>query len=120
MCLNIECQNVVRKANDEKMLTSCFLWQFLRRWFQEIDIRPWFSNTVLNILQKKMDTLEDQQKLCIVTLDEMSLKSSLKYQSNSDELVGLEDYGHRKSCFSFYVVRHSGKVEATYQLLFCS
>ena len=41
-----------------------------------------------------METLEDQQKLCVVTLDEISLKSNLKCQSNSDELVGLEDYGH--------------------------
>ena len=37
--------------------------------------------------------MNDKEKLCIISFDEMSLKSHLDYASNKDELIGLEDYG---------------------------
>ena len=37
--------------------------------------------------------MEAAVKLCVICLDETSLKAHVSYQSNTDELVGFEDYG---------------------------
>ena len=37
--------------------------------------------------------MEAAAKLCVICLDETSLKAHVSYQSNTDELVGFEDYG---------------------------
>ena len=37
--------------------------------------------------------MSDNEKLCILSFDEISLKTHLEYCSNKDLLIGLEDYG---------------------------
>lgn len=37
--------------------------------------------------------MNDKEKLCIISFDEISLKSHLEYSTNKDVLTGLEDYG---------------------------
>ena len=37
--------------------------------------------------------MNDKEKLCIISFDEMSLRSHLDYTTNKDVLIGLEDYG---------------------------
>lgn len=56
--------------------------------------------------------MNDKEKLCIISLDEMSLKSHLDYTANKDVVIGLEDYGNgEKKLFgkirsSFYGTGH--------------
>ena len=38
--------------------------------------------------------MSNQGEKCIISFDEMALKSHVFYQSKTDELVGLEDYGN--------------------------
>ena len=50
-------------------------------------------NTLPNSLSSRVKYMNDNEKLCILSFDEISLKTHLKYCSNKDLLIGLEDYG---------------------------
>ena len=43
--------------------------------------------------------MNDKEKLCIISFDEVSLKSCLDYTTNKDIVIGLEDYrnGEKKA-----------------------
>jgi hypothetical protein len=55
---------------------------------------PGLTKTALDVTATKVNTMSDQGKKCIISFNEMSLKSHVFYQSNTDELVGLEDFGN--------------------------
>ena len=70
--------------------------------------------------------MDAKGKLCIISFDEISLKSNLAYQSNIDELIGLEDYGEgdKTNClatsaivFMAYGVVHNWKQLLAYFLV---
>ena len=67
----------------------------------------------MNVIPSRVKNMNDKEKLCIISFDEMSLKSHLDYASNKDELIGLEDYGDGEKnklfgniCNSFYGMGH--------------
>mgnify|MGYP002803931165 FL=1 len=55
--------------------------------------KPGFAQSALDAINTKVKTLNAEGRLCIISFDEMSLKSNVIYQSNTDELIGLEDLG---------------------------
>ena len=55
--------------------------------------KPGFAQSALDAINTKVKTLNAEGRLCIISFDEMSLKSNVIYHSNTDELIGLEDLG---------------------------
>ena len=65
----------------------------LLKWVKKLHNKPGFSQSALDAIATKVKTLNATGRLCIISFDEMSLKSNVCYQSNTDELIGLEDPG---------------------------
>ena len=45
----------------------------------------------MNVISSRVKNMNDKEKLCIISFNEMSLKSHLDYTTNKD-VIGLEDY----------------------------
>jgi hypothetical protein len=65
----------------------------LLKWVSRLPNCPGLTQPAIDVIASKVKTMTDNGKQCIISFDEMSLKKHLFYQSNTDELVGLEDYG---------------------------
>ena len=65
----------------------------LLKWVRRLHNKPGFTQSALDAIETKVKTLNAIGRLCIISFDEMSLKSNVFYQSNTDELIGLEDLG---------------------------
>ena len=65
----------------------------LRRWLEKVRVQPGFNNTSFEILQQKAKTMSERDTVCVLTLDEMSLKSGLYYDLQKDIIEGMEDFG---------------------------
>ena len=68
----------------------------LRKWMQKFVIQPGFSDNILNVLKKKIESKDD--KLAVLCFDEISLKCGLKYNRSTDCISGLEDFGPNLGC----------------------
>jgi len=67
--------------------------QSLRRWIRNLNMKPGFSTEISQILSKKFSRMTQLSKYCVLTFDEMSIKTAIRYDSASDCFVGMEDYG---------------------------
>lgn len=68
--------------------------QTLQKLLQVTDVSPGLENpNVFSILKLKVDSLKDEDKYCVLCVDEMNIKSNLFYNSSQDNVIGLEDRG---------------------------
>ncbi|KAL1488483.1 hypothetical protein ABEB36_014951 [Hypothenemus hampei] len=59
-----------------------------------LDIEPGFNNmNFLNLLATKMKNFSEDDRICVLCIDEMSIKSHLFYAKNLDRIIGFEDDG---------------------------
>jgi len=65
----------------------------LRRWLHNITVHPGISKDILHILSRKFSNMTDMEQLCVLTFDEMSIKTALRYDNVNDCFIGLEDFG---------------------------
>ena len=65
----------------------------LLKWASRLPNRPGVTQTALDAIATKVKTMDARARLCVISFDEMSLKSNVFYQSNTDELLWLEDFG---------------------------
>ena len=85
-----------------------------------------FQTDILNILEKRVGTkMKEQEKVCVLLVDEISLKEGLSYDEKKDRVDGLEDFGvlgrtktNCKSGFSFYGEGIIDKLETTVSIIF--
>ena len=47
-------------------------------------------------MECKVKLIDENTKLCTISMDEMSLKVNLAYDSSKDEVIGLQDFGDAK------------------------
>ena len=66
----------------------------LQIWLANLEIKPGFTDSVFSLLQKKVNSMDERDRVCVLLLDEMSLKSGLSYNTSKDVIIGFEDYGH--------------------------
>ncbi|KAJ3634715.1 hypothetical protein MTP99_007661 [Tenebrio molitor] len=55
------------------------------------------NEVVLNTLKLKVDTFQQEDKLCMLCVDEMSIKANMFYNIGLDSVIGLEDVGSKKA-----------------------
>ena len=65
----------------------------LLRWVSGLPNCPSLTQTALHVIESKVKTMSQNSRLCTISLDEMSLKTNLAYDSSRDEMIGLEDFG---------------------------
>ena len=65
----------------------------LRRYISKMPAAMGISQGALNIIKQKVDSMNEQEKLCTLCMDELSLKTNLFYDVKNDRIVGLEDFG---------------------------
>ena len=65
----------------------------LRRYISRMPAATGISQGALNIIKKKLDSMNELEKLCTLCMDEVSLKTNLYYDITKDMIVGLEDFG---------------------------
>lgn len=69
----------------------------LQRMTEQLLCKPGFDNkAIFKALELKIQTMLEQEKHCVLCIDEMSLKSNMYYDIGKDEIVGFEDIGTGK------------------------
>ena len=78
----------------------------LKKWVFKLPNCPGFTQSAIEVISSKVATMNDKGKLCVISFNEISLKCNLAYQSNTDELIGLEDYGdgNKTNCLATYAI----------------
>ena len=66
----------------------------LLRWVSGLPISPGISQQALDAIESKVKCMSDAAKVCTISMDEISLKTSLQYDSTRDQVVGVEDFGN--------------------------
>lgn len=71
----------------------CFLpsVRTLERYTKRVYLLVYFEFLKLKAIQ-----MDEQDRVCSICVDEMSLKSNLYYNYGTDEVIGLEDNGIKK------------------------
>lgn len=65
----------------------------LRRFTRTFYLLPGIQNITFQILKIKTETLNEIDKYCTLSMDEMFLKAHLFYNSTRDKVIGFEDLG---------------------------
>ena len=65
----------------------------LRHYISKLPATPGFSQGALNVIMSKVSHMNEQEKICTLCMDEISLKTNLFYDIPGDKIVGLEDFG---------------------------
>ncbi|KAI4470153.1 sodium-coupled monocarboxylate transporter [Holotrichia oblita] len=68
----------------------------LRRMTRNIKQAPGLNEFIFRSLQVKLKSRCQKDKVCILTMNEMSLKANLQYDLMKDEIVGFHDIGKGK------------------------
>ena len=62
-------------------------------WLQSLQILPGFCNDLIRAVEFKTRTLVARDRVCLLMIDEMSVKRFLSYDGLADLVVGYEDCG---------------------------
>ena len=65
----------------------------INKWLEGIDFEPGFNDDILNVLQHRVENMKAEHRVCALLIDEVALKGGLNYNSKTDQLDGLEDFG---------------------------
>ncbi|XP_054276526.1 uncharacterized protein LOC128995529 [Macrosteles quadrilineatus] len=65
----------------------------IARWLQSINLRPGVCSEIIGLIRNKVKHMGDWEKNAVILFDEMSIKSSLEYDSKRDVVEGLFDLG---------------------------
>lgn len=67
---------------------------------KNLKVRPGFNNPELfNMLRMKSEAFSEEDRICLLCVDEMSIKADLFYATGLDTIVGLEDDGSGTKAF---------------------
>ena len=65
----------------------------LKRTLKRTNVQPGFNENLFSALQRKVQSFDLDNRQCVLVFDEMSLESSLTYNSSADVIEGYEDFG---------------------------
>ena len=66
----------------------------LKKWVTGLPVSAGMTEMAKKFLERKVQVMEESCKLCTLTMDEISLKGNLQYDTAKDEVVGIEDFGN--------------------------
>ena len=65
----------------------------LRSWVNSVNIKTGLSEDMFCLLETKVKTMNPEDRVCALYVEEMSLKSCLNYHFNHDCIYGFTDIG---------------------------
>ena len=77
----------------------------LRRCMRQVSVYPGFNENILQALKLQVSSMPSTSSLCAIVFDEMSIKESVNYNKERDEVEGLEDFGSGGK--SQYIANHA-------------
>ena len=66
----------------------------LLNWVSGLPSSPGLSDEALKVIETKVKCMNEASRCCTISMDEISLKTSLLYDSTSDKVVDVEDFGN--------------------------
>ncbi|RXG53539.1 DNA transposase THAP9 [Armadillidium vulgare] len=66
----------------------------LRLWTRKLNIQVGVCPRLFSVLSAKMLKVHEVDKICVLYIDEMSIKKSLEYNSRFGSILGFVDYGN--------------------------
>ena len=72
------------------MPSVCSLYRYVRA----LPISPGINPAIINLMKTKVAMMDEPSRYCLVTFDEMALKSEFRYNAASDEVDGLVHLVH--------------------------
>lgn len=66
----------------------------LHRMTQKIKLGPGLNDFIFKNLETKMEGKSNLERMCILAMDEVSLKAHLYYDVGTDEIIGLQNLGY--------------------------
>ena len=82
-----KCYRLLRKIVNAPSIRT------LQKMLQNLNFSPGFHHSTLHSLSSKSKTLDPKDKLCVLLMDEISLKEHLHYDDKHDKIIGLENFG---------------------------
>lgn len=71
----------------------------LKRITRNIQQKPGFNDFIFRSLKLALSGKSKENKMCVITMDEMSIKANIQYNIKTDEIIGFHDLG---KCTIFY------------------
>ena len=68
----------------------------LERKTEALEFPPGMHEIVIEYFKIRMNSYKELDKICILYIDEASIKAHLFYNCKHDEIIGLEDLGDGK------------------------
>ena len=65
----------------------------LRKNMEKIRLRPGFHDAVLGVMKEKFKSASPSQKMCVLSFDEMTVKTKLTYLRGAEMIEGYQDLG---------------------------
>lgn len=93
---------IVLKASGKGYRLLCKLFALpstrtLTNLLNKIPLRPGINEQLFTSLQKTVSKMKRQQdKVCILMFDELSIETSINYDKKNDFIVGVEDFGSER------------------------
>ncbi|KAB0800837.1 hypothetical protein PPYR_06576 [Photinus pyralis] len=69
----------------------------LSKLLQKIPLQPGINEIIFKSLQENIRGMKKDDKICILMFDEMSIDVNVYYNRHNDIIVGIEDFGHKRS-----------------------
>lgn len=85
-----------------KLLSKLFVLpssKTLKCLLQSVSIQAGINKFIFEHLRQHVEQMNEKDKLCVLMWDEMSLEANLQYNEINDNIVGFEDWGHRRTSF---------------------
>lgn len=64
------------------------------KWVSKIPNHAGLNKSSIDVITSKVSTMSSTGKLCVISVDEISIKSHFTYDTSKDEIIGLEDFGN--------------------------
>lgn len=68
----------------------------IKRWTNEVRYEPGLNRVILQKIEEKCRTFTEQEKIVVLAIDGMKIKSTLNYSAKSDVFHGFPDCGNKK------------------------
>lgn len=72
-------------------------YRSLCRYVEKVNFKAGINESLFKLLKMKVDKIPAIEKICVLCIDEMSLKTNLFYNFATDTIIGLEDNGEVKT-----------------------
>ncbi|XP_072016244.1 uncharacterized protein [Amphiura filiformis] len=65
----------------------------ISNWLKDVQFKAGFNEDIFDVLREKVEKMKQEERVCCLLLDEVSLKEGLSYDRAEDGVEGVEDFG---------------------------